>query len=977
MVFMMLIVCGVGFGQNFQNGFNFNLPPRDTTSKIFLPNFPVHQINNSSFNSIDDSGHFSIDGKRIRFWGCNLVGDGAVPDTSKAAYIAGRLRKMGFNLTRMHHLDNNWSSLSLLYPQQGTRQINAANLNRLEYLIAQLKKNGVYIDMNLNVSRTFTKADGIPDADSLVQFGKVVTIFDPQMIAMEKEYARGLLTHVNPFTGFSLANDPVMAVVEMVNENSLYGWWRQNQLKPFAMGGSLTIRYVKMLDSLWNDFLRKKYGSTTALAAAWNEHINPPGAVNMITNGGFESSILSNWQLEQDATGAVASISNDTKKPYQGNECGKVLVSSATGTAWQLQFKQVGATIRKDSLYTVTFALRADSSRTITAGVMRNESPYVWFGGANFLADTVWRLYSFSIRAPEDCIGVTRVTFQFMQKGTYWFDAVSMTSSKTDGLENDEALETSSVARLDYSNCIGYTDNRVSDQSEFYIALTDTFYAQMKDYLRNQLGVKVPIIGSNINQGPGDLISQSKMDYVDNHSYWDHPQFPTVAWSSTDWLINNTAMVQSSTGGTIPNLFSGVASVGKPLVVSEYNHIFPNRYQSEGPEFAAAYLSFHDGDGIMLFDYNSATDWDTDMQNQYFDIHRNTVMMAQMPALAKAFRSGMIAKAKTTIGLNFARKDILLLPKRDDSVWSGPTLYDNKIALLHGVRNASFAATVTTNFSNMPQAGNSPYKTDTGEITYDTDGMLTIVTPKFVSEAGFLNNFAGSVAGPLTITSANDFGVISWISLTDDSLPGAVKSLITVASVLDNTGMIWDGTTTVHNNWGNGPTLVYPLKLKLGLKVQADSIKVSPLDPTGSVLNGKSRILKPVGNDQFELEIDQSVVNSLWFGIEKFGNGVPLSVKTTAMPEKNFRLEQNYPNPFNPVTTIQWYNPVKTEVKIEIYDVMGRKINKLVDEIVEEGQHRCSWRGKNDAGAQVASGIYYAVMTAGDFRKSISLLLLK
>ncbi len=84
---------------------------------------------------------------------------------------------------------------------------------------------------------------------------KGVTLFDPNLIALQEEYASQLLTHVNPYTGLPLVDDPVMAMVEIVNENSLYRIWRDNKLKIFADGGWLTLRHHKMLDSLWNNFL--------------------------------------------------------------------------------------------------------------------------------------------------------------------------------------------------------------------------------------------------------------------------------------------------------------------------------------------------------------------------------------------------------------------------------------------------------------------------------------------------------------------------------------------------------------------------------------------------------------------------------------------------------------------------------------------------------------------------------------------------
>ena len=179
---------------------------------------------------------------------------------------------------------------------------------------------------------------------------KGVTIFDPTLITLQQEYASQFLTHVNPYTGLALVDDPVMAMVEIVNENSLYRIWRDNKLKLFADGGWLTLRHHKMLDSLWNNFLFSKYGTTTALASAWNQGIQSPGSNNQIVNGGFESpSIMTNWSMEQNS-GATGSFSKDLTTYFTGIASAKISVTNGTGTYWHLQFKQTLLKLSKDCL---------------------------------------------------------------------------------------------------------------------------------------------------------------------------------------------------------------------------------------------------------------------------------------------------------------------------------------------------------------------------------------------------------------------------------------------------------------------------------------------------------------------------------------------------------------------------------------------------------------------------------------------------
>ncbi len=83
----------------------------------------------------------------------------------------------------------------------------------------------------------------------------------------------------------------------------------------------------------------------------------------------------------------------------------------------------------------------------------------------------------------------------------------------------------------------------------------------------------------------------------------------------------------------------------------------------------------------------------------------------------------------------------------------------------------------------------------------------------------------------------------------------------------------------------------------------------------------------------------------------------PIRVRV-ALPER-FRLHQNYPNPFNPITRIRFEVPRPERVRIEIYNVLGKRVRTLVDRPFDAGYHEVVWDGTDDYGRQVSSGIYY------------------
>jgi hypothetical protein len=90
-----------------------------------------------------------------------------------------------------------------------------------------------------------------------------------------------------------------------------------------------------------------------------------------------------------------------------------------------------------------------------------------------------------------------------------------------------------------------------------------------------------------------------------------------------------------------------------------------------------------------------------------------------------------------------------------------------------------------------------------------------------------------------------------------------------------------------------------------------------------------------------------------------------------------YAIAQNYPNPFNPTTTIKYQLPQVSDVQLVIYNVLGQKVRTLVNNRMEAGYHSVVWDGRNELGSSVASGIYIYRFEAGDFQKTMKLILLK
>jgi PKD repeat protein len=103
----------------------------------------------------------------------------------------------------------------------------------------------------------------------------------------------------------------------------------------------------------------------------------------------------------------------------------------------------------------------------------------------------------------------------------------------------------------------------------------------------------------------------------------------------------------------------------------------------------------------------------------------------------------------------------------------------------------------------------------------------------------------------------------------------------------------------------------------------------------------------------------------------------PTAVQGLVVPTAN-ALRQNYPNPFNPETTISFELANEAQVSLTIYDLTGQQLRTLVSgEALAAGAYQRQWDGRNSAGSQVASGVYFFVLKAGTYTSNRKMILLQ
>ncbi len=216
------------------------------------------------FVTVQDGHLVKPGGTRLRLWGVNVTdwtpGSVILPAKADAPIYAATLAQFGVNCVRLHFLDLPAPRGLIDATRDDTQHFDPDQLDRLDFWVAELKKRGIYCDLNLMVGRSYKAGDGVPYADE-IGWAKGLAYFDPRLIALQKAYATQLLTHRNPYTGIEYRHEPAIVLVELLNENSLVESWHSGSLRragsaaPAADTRPLPAPYTELLDRQYAAYL--------------------------------------------------------------------------------------------------------------------------------------------------------------------------------------------------------------------------------------------------------------------------------------------------------------------------------------------------------------------------------------------------------------------------------------------------------------------------------------------------------------------------------------------------------------------------------------------------------------------------------------------------------------------------------------------------------------------------------------------------
>lgn len=246
----------------------------------------------------------------------------------------------------------------------------------------------------------------------------------------------------------------------------------------------------------------------------------------------------------------------------------------------------------------------------------------------------------------------------------------------------------------------------------------------------------------------------------------------------------------------------------------------------------------------------------------------------------------------------------------------------------------------------------------------------------------FVNEYVGYVGGAnifLKTTNAGD----TWINVVGSFIsPFETATAVYFTNV--NYGLYCTnaGRIVLTTNGGSNWSLVYSMSGGIWGLSFTDSLTGYACTSTGKVLktfNGGynwGEQNTPLSENLYEIHFPaaQTGYVASWSGkILKTTNGglTYITKSNSEIPEK-YSLEQNYPNPFNPATTIEFSIPKKTNVKITIFDIAGKEISVLYNDVLQAGTYKVDFSASN-----LSNGVYFYRLTADNFTETKKMILIK
>ena len=784
-----------------------------------------------------EGGRFVTDAGPIRFHSTNITGPANFPTRETADKLASRLARLGINCVRLHFMDT-WYVNFMTQPTQAIladdtktqRNLDPKQLDKLDYMIAAFKKHGVYVDMNLHVGRTLDERDGFENAKSLPWADKGIGQFEPRMIALQKEYARQLLTHRNAYTGNAYTDEPSVAMIEISNEDGLTGFYYNGTLD------RLPEPYASELNRQWNVWLHAKYADEAALQKAWTWK-NEPLHDEQFADGAFDAPVAfdnKRWSFQKGTGEGSAKVENGVLNVTVTRDGGEFFAKVTRAVA-----------LKKGQLYTLSFRGRRTEGKDpwkLSVAMASTENGWRALGLQELVSvGKEWKTVTRVFEASEDAERAILQLTQF-KVGRYELDDLSLKCGAELACDPVKGFAGNAVPTAK----IGGESVPPKARCDFVRFLFDaetSYWTGMAAYVKGELKAKSPVSGTQLGYSPAYI--QAKLDYVDNHAYWRHPSGGWISLTAKEpWKIGSDAMVNS-----LGNIFhlAGQRVLNKPYTISEYNHPYPNPFGAEAQTTLATYGALQGWSGIFQYSYNhyvntyepQAMPW------CFFDLLARTDALAHFPACSAIFLRGDVKEARETVAATISEAACRerLVAGRSNHFGIDSQGNDVRLATVHKT-GVIFGDGASAEAVKLP-ADQKVFVSDTGEVTWNREipgaAYFTVNTPNTKLFTGFPKGRTIAL-GDVTLAVGKtrlDWATVSLVSRQATGFGGrgeAADILLAATGDAGNAGRVVkqvDATHITLTDRGHAPMMAEGIPATLTLPADPAKTKCYALDPHG------------------------------------------------------------------------------------------------------------------------------------------------
>lgn len=372
---------------------------------------------------------------------------------------------------------------------------------------------------------------------------------------------------------------------------------------------------------------------------------------------------------------------------------------------------------------------------------------------------------------------------------------------------------------------------------EFFTHITKEYYSEMILHMR-EMGVKIPISGTNWTRNTAHLTAQVTGDFTDSHAYY----YDFGLWRDGSKRFMNEPMTGVK-NNMIPQLaFNKVQEM--PFFVSEWDNPWPNEWRAESSVLLAAVGAMQGWSGFAIHTYRYSLDENVDMiakpvtgealngvyyRGGLFDTFNDPAKFGLFYHAALIMRRGDIQPAKTIVSIKpedllQGRGDALLLTAEKHRVETVLSGMEPRGDIIVNPRKA------------VLDQKSGEVLSDTKELYRNLDRMFGwIDSPDTKAVYGFVGKEGDISLKDVKVNVKTDFATVAISSLTNEPINRSTNMLLTAVGRAENTGSKYNENRTQVLDVGHGPVQIEIINATIEIKTNRRNLRVMSINPQGMI----------------------------------------------------------------------------------------------------------------------------------------------